>query len=243
MLAGALVLSPGSLCPPFESCSYQNLFQQYFGIGLHDDNLTFVCAISTYKFAYCVCLCEQIQYWLSHEKHKFSLNASMPGRTSAWLFKQVHSHLVLIQDENSEAYDTNSKLCIMGDLILNLLKISNESLSEIDRNYHCALQKLLMCIKDGMLIWKESIARSNSYTCLQFVPCELYNIIFVAFHANPIEAHLNALHCIRLRFYWSSMYAYVRRMCHACLGCTLSNPTHGKSSELVYGFPIKAHSW
>ena len=36
------------------------------------------------------------------------------------------------------------------------------------------------------------------------------------------------------------MYAYVKRMCNACLSCALSNTTHGKSSELVYGFPIEA---
>ena len=29
-------------------------------------------------------------------------------------------------------------------------------------------------------------------------------------------------------------------MCNACPSCALSNPTHGKSSELVYGFPIEA---
>ena len=36
------------------------------------------------------------------------------------------------------------------------------------------------------------------------------------------------------------MYLYVKRMCAACPGCALSNPTKSKSSELVYNFPIKA---
>jgi hypothetical protein len=36
------------------------------------------------------------------------------------------------------------------------------------------------------------------------------------------------------------MYAYVKRMCQACLGCELANPYCGKSSELVYIFPIEA---
>ena len=36
------------------------------------------------------------------------------------------------------------------------------------------------------------------------------------------------------------MYAYVKRMCNACPSCALSNTTRGKSSELVYGFPIEA---
>jgi hypothetical protein len=36
------------------------------------------------------------------------------------------------------------------------------------------------------------------------------------------------------------MYAYVKRMCQVCPGCALANPNRGKSSELVYNFPIKA---
>ena len=36
------------------------------------------------------------------------------------------------------------------------------------------------------------------------------------------------------------MFAYVKWMCLACPGCTLSNPSRGKSSELVYNFPIEA---
>ena len=48
------------------------------------------------------------------------------------------------------------------------------------------------------------------------------------------------LHCLRLRVYWSGMYAYVKRMCQAYPGCTFSNPSHRKSSELVYNFLTKA---
>ena len=36
------------------------------------------------------------------------------------------------------------------------------------------------------------------------------------------------------------MYAYIKRMCQACPGCALANPTISKSSELVYNFPVKA---
>ncbi len=90
---------------------------------------------------------------------------------------------------------------------------------------------------------KEPITGSDSYTCLQLVPREFYNIIFIAFHANQVGTHLNlvrTLHQIRLRFYWPSMFSYVKQMCNTQFGCALSNPTCGKSSELVYGFPIKA---
>jgi hypothetical protein len=33
---------------------------------------------------------------------------------------------------------------------------------------------------------------------------------------------------------------YIKKMCAACPGCALANPTKAKSSELVYNFPIKA---
>ena len=69
------------------------------------------------------------------------------------------------------------------------------------------------------------------------------NILFVAFHTNALGGHLNAyrtLHRLRLWFYWPGMYAYVKRMCQACPGCALANPTLSKSSELVYNFPVEA---
>ncbi len=83
----------------------------------------------------------------------------------------------------------------------------------------------------------------SSYTCLQLVPSEFYNIIFIAFHSNAIGGHLNTyctLHCIRLRYYWPGMYSFITCMCNACPGCVLANPTKSKSSELVYNLPIIA---
>ncbi len=162
----------------------------------------------------------------------------MPGCTLAWVFDQVHSHLVCIRDDNSEvfspnqfaapastiqtlvngtiglrlpshdcwikAYENDSELIDICELILNLSKICNESLSKVNYNYRGTLCKSLLLIENNMIILCEPIVGSDSYTCLQIVPCELYNIIFMAFHANPIGAHLNAyqiLHCIWLCFY------------------------------------------
>ena len=73
------------------------------------------------------------------------------------------------------------------------------------------------------------------------MPKEFYNILFVAFHSNPIGGHFNAyrtLHRLRLRFYWPGMYTYIMKMCSVCPGCSLSNAK--RSSELVYGFPCEA---
>jgi hypothetical protein len=94
-----------------------------------------------------------------------------------------------------------------------------------------------------MHILQEPIAGTSSFTCLQLVLSELFNIIFIAFNTNPIGGHLNAyliLHRLQLCFYWPGMYSYVKQMCQACPGCALANPTCGKSSKLVYSFPIEA---
>ncbi len=107
ILAGSSVLSRESVYPPFESCPNKNLFQQFFGIEFHHDDHTYVRAISTYEFSHCFGLVDNIQYWLSHDKYKFGLDAAMPGRTSSWIFDQVHSHLVYLRDANSEIFSPN----------------------------------------------------------------------------------------------------------------------------------------
>ena len=107
ILAGSVVLSRESMCPPFESCPNRNLFQQFYGIELHHNDHTYVCALSTYEFSRCFGLIEDIQYRLSHERYKFGLNAAMPGWTLSWIFDQVHTHLVYLRDANSEIFSPN----------------------------------------------------------------------------------------------------------------------------------------
>jgi hypothetical protein len=115
--------------------------------------------------------------------------------------------------------------------------------SKLDSNYRAALHQSQIALEDGLLIYRKPIAGSESYARLQLVPAQYRNIVFVAFHTNPIGGHLNAsrtFHRIRLRFYWPGMYAYITRMCSPCPACALVNPTCAKSQELVYNFPIEA---
>jgi hypothetical protein len=142
-----------------------------------------------------------------------------------------------------QAYDTDRDLKRIQDIIANPSTLSNNSLHDIIYNYHPVLRKLLIVMEDGILIYREPIAGKGSYTWLQLVPKEFYSILFVAFHSNPVSGHLNAyctLHCLRLCFYWPGMYSYIKRMCLACPGCALANPTKGHSCELVYNFLIVA---
>jgi hypothetical protein len=98
------VLYQLSLCPPFEACPTRNLFQHFFGIKFHFDGHTYVRAISTFEFACCFNLIENIQYRLSHEKYRFGMDALMPARISAWVFQQVHSQLVFLRGSNCAVF-------------------------------------------------------------------------------------------------------------------------------------------
>jgi hypothetical protein len=104
IFAGSSILSTDGLCPPFKACPNQNMFQQFFGIEFHFEGHTYVCAISAYEFTRCFRLMEQIQYCLSHANYKHGLDASMPLKTSTWIFEQVHSHLVHLRDANSKVF-------------------------------------------------------------------------------------------------------------------------------------------
>jgi hypothetical protein len=104
IFAGCSVLLRDSLCPPFEACPNQNMFQQFFGIKFHFEGHSYVRAISAYEFTCCFRLMEQLQYRLSHANYKHSIDALMPSKTSTWIFEQVHSHLVHLRDANSKLF-------------------------------------------------------------------------------------------------------------------------------------------
>ncbi len=129
--------------------------------------------------------------------------------------------------------------------VQNLGTITTKSLeaAKLSTTYHAALHQSQIALEDGVLILQEPILGSKSYTCLQLVPLHFHNLVFIAFHSNPLGAHLNAtrtLHRIRLRFNWPGMYRYITPMCNACPGCALTNPTHGCSCKLIYTFWIEA---
>jgi hypothetical protein len=141
-----------------------------------------------------------------------------------------------------EAYSRDPVMkCIIG-FVEHPGTISNKALeaSGIDYNYRAALRQLRIIIEDGLLIYCKPIAGSALYARLQLVPSKFFNILFIAFHTNPIGGHFNAyhtLHCMCLWFYWPGMYKYINP---ACPGCNLANLTNSKSAELIYHFPIEA---
>ncbi len=91
-----------------------------------------------------------------------------------------------------EAYAANSKCCMIRDLVINPGKICKETLKTVHYSYCQPLCQSFIVIEDDMLIFREPIRGSTSYTRLQIVPRGLYDIIFIAIHSNPIGGHLNA---------------------------------------------------
>ncbi len=142
-----------------------------------------------------------------------------------------------------QAIASNHELVKIRDIVSNLSTFSNKALAGINFNYHATLCGSLIVIEDGILIYRKPLAGSDSYMRLQLVPQEFRNNLFVAFHYNPAGGHLDlyrTLHRLHLWYYWPNMYTYVKKMCAACLGCALANPTKKKSCELVYNLPIEA---
>jgi hypothetical protein len=139
-------------------------------------------------------LFEQIHLHLTHIRDVNSkvFSPNQFAALAATIQTLVNGAICPSRDHWITAYDNNSKLCLVRNMILNPSKICNESLSKVNHNYCRLLHQSLLQINNGMLIMKEPIGGSDSYTHLKLVPWELYNIIFIAFHANPVGAHLNS---------------------------------------------------
>ena len=107
MLAGAAVVSSGGLCPPFDVSPNKNMFQHLFGIEFHYENHSHIRGISPFEFARCFGFNDDLTYRLSQPVNKFFLDDAVPGRTSEWLFNQVHAHLAFIRNSNCEIFHPN----------------------------------------------------------------------------------------------------------------------------------------
>jgi hypothetical protein len=107
MLIGLDVIFVDGLCPAFNACPNSNIFQVCFGVKFNYDSHSFICAISPFKFVRCFGFIGQLTYRLSQPPYKFSVDTVMPAHTSAWLFEQVHAHLMYLRDSNWEIFSPN----------------------------------------------------------------------------------------------------------------------------------------
>ena len=133
---------------------------------------------------------------------------------------------------------------LLLDIVANPAKGESQSVIQpLDHIYRQPARQGHFSTRDGILYMKEVFQNDTKFVELRIVPTSLVNIIFIAFHANPIGGHLNVYrtyHRIRQRYFWPGMYQYIKRMCKACPGCGLSNITKNRCADLVYSFPMDA---
>lgn len=140
----------------------------------------------------------------------------------------------------------DDKLAQILAVVQNPLMLTKDNLLDVNYNYHHTLHHSLISLEDNILIYDEPLLGGDSYTHLCLVPQTLHNIVFVAFHSNPIGGHFNAartFHRLCLHFYWPHMYKYIEDMCRTCPGCALSNPTKINQQNLYTTSQLRLHSW
>ncbi len=213
------------------------------------DQLTYCLSQPPYKFSVDTVIPAHTSAWLIEQVHAhlvylrdsnckiFSTNQfAAPAATIQAFVNDAIGVRLPSHEKWAQAHSDNPEMSIIRNPILNPSKINTATLNLVNYNFRAPLRQSLIFIENGMLFCKELIRGGSSYTCLQLVPQEFYNILFIAFHSNLIGRHMNAfrnLHRFHLRYYWPWMYSYIKPMCNACPGCTLANPTKIKSSKLV----------
>ena len=96
---------PDGLSPPFAPDENVNLFGHYFGVELQHDGHTYIRGISSFEFASCHRLFDELTYKLTHPSNfTFCLDAAVFGRTSAWVFEQKVEHCHHICNANCELF-------------------------------------------------------------------------------------------------------------------------------------------
>jgi hypothetical protein len=99
------------------------------------------------------------------------------------------------------------------------------------------------CYQEQCFNISQTFSRDGIVYPITAHPTGILNILFIAFHSNPIGGYLNVywtIHHLRHWYYWPGINTYMKKMCSICPGCPLSNPMKAKPSKLVNNFPIKA---
>lgn len=165
-----------------------------------------------------------------------------PAATAFQVLQGVVTMKLPTKAQWRKAYQDDSMCSSLFDLVTNPGLINKSTLSTIHYRFRQPLREGAIIIENEFLIIKEKLDE-NSYVKLRIVPEALWDIIFIAFHANPIGGHFSVyytFHRIRLRFFWPKMYVYIKHLCSLCAACRLANSMHNKSKELVYSFPVDA---
>jgi hypothetical protein len=108
-----------------------------------------------------------------------------------------------------KAYKQDDETSIILDMLSIPSLIIKENLENIHYIYRQAMRSGMIKLHENMLYLYEHINFVGNHIKLQIVQSELKNIIFIAFHANPIGSpHFelyHTFHQIRLQYHWPNM--------------------------------------
>jgi hypothetical protein len=107
ILAGSMVLSWDSLCPPFTSAPSCIIFQSHFGVKFFVNGKQYVHQFSPFEYTSCYQFQDSLGYQLSHWDNWYALNAGIPAMTSLWILDSLHDRLCQIRDSNFEILQPN----------------------------------------------------------------------------------------------------------------------------------------
>ena len=143
-----------------------------------------------------------------------------------------------------EATSEDPETSLIIKMLTNPGKFMNkDNISSLHHIYRHPIREGHLLMEKGLIYLRETFQDSDKFVKLLVVPEAMQNIVFVAFHSNPIGAHLSAFRTyarMRLRYFWPHMYKYCFKLIKQCPGCALGNITRHTSSDLVYGFPVCA---
>jgi hypothetical protein len=222
ILAGAAILSLDSLCPPFDGSPNTNIFGSQFADGnMHVRSILAFEFTSCFGLMNHLrfCLSQHLHWyaldggipaltsvWIfDHILDRLLLirdiNTEIFPPPNQFAAPAVHIQAFVNgvvatrlpdHDRWIQAIVSDPELSAIKDIVTNPSTLSNTALAGINYNYHAALRRLLIVLEDGLLIYCEPLHGTESYTRLQLVPREFRNILFIAFHSNPLGGHLNA---------------------------------------------------
>jgi hypothetical protein len=95
-------------------------------------------------------------------------------------------------DAWKRAYTDDAECALILRLISNPALVVNENLAKVHHTLRMPLRRRLLTVENDMIIYREPLGGgSDSFCKLRLVPRSLRDIVFIAFHANPIGGHLN----------------------------------------------------
>eukprot|EP00956_Cyclotella_meneghiniana_P009226 scaffold12666_cov25-Cyclotella_meneghiniana.AAC.2 len=138
-----------------------------------------------------------------------STQYAAPAATSQILFNGATNHTLPNTDAWLLAYEQDPETKLLLSMVKDPSLIVTNNMNKLHFVYRRYIRESRIAITPaGMLVIYESVQGSDEFAELQIVPLSLRNIVFIAFHANPLG------------------------------GCKLTNPGIRKSAELVYSFPV-----